>query len=541
MKLTRLHRFLRPLGRATLLAACAGPGVRLPAQQQPAQSSTPTLQVSARLVVLDVDVTDHAGKPVEGLTEADFQVFEDGRPERIRNFDPPSAHGLPPATEAAGASAVFDPANPAPFGRAPVDLLLLDQLNTHFADSSFARRALRDFLTHQPALLPQPTTLLSLSEQGFRQLQAFTRDRDLLLRALAAAPVEYAWQLEINGKADYGPLERLDHTLRSLEQIAAAYARIPGRKNLVWTGGGFPTLDPTTIDRGDAQEVRDDLQHVTDVLLGARVTLYAVDSTSSAVGMTEITDPSEIAFANAAGDALTLGADPFSTTDSFDKLGPVTGGRVIRGRNDVAAQIAQAVDLGAHFYTLAYAPDSTANSAAPYRNIKVVCLRPGLTATTRTGYYSEPSVRQQSSVTAAYDLTTAALATVPLHGLRVAVVPAPSPPAAPPKTQPDTQPNNWTVEVGVAGLTWQPRPDGAATASVYVMAVSLDSKSRMLGRTLKGMTATAKAGADLHAPATAAGFLFTAVPSPKAATLRFVVRDSATGHLGSFDVPLRQH
>ena len=207
------------------------------------QQPTPTLQVSARLVVLDVTVTDARGKPVDGLTQADFQVYEDGHLQRIRNFDPPSAHQLPTETEAAGPAAVFDPARPASFGRSPVDLLVLDQLNTHFADSSFARRAMRDFLTRQPALLPQPTTLLSLSEQGFKSLQGFTRDRDLLLRTLAAAPVEYAWQLEINGKADYGPIERLDHTLRSLEQIAQAYASIAGRKNLVWIGGGFPTLD----------------------------------------------------------------------------------------------------------------------------------------------------------------------------------------------------------------------------------------------------------------------------------------------------------
>ena len=509
-----------------MLASLAAAGL---AQEPPA---TPTLKVSARLVVLDVTVTDKSGKPVDDLTQADFQVYEDGRLERIRSFDPPSAHQLPAATEAAGTVAVFDPAQPAAFGRSPVDLLVLDQLNTHFADSSFARRAMHDYLARQPALLAQPTTLLSLSEQGFKPLQPFTRDRDRLLKALQAAPVEYAWQLEINGKADYGPLERLDHTLRSLEQIAQAYAPIPGRKNLIWIGGGFPTLDPTTIDRGDAQEVKDDLRHVTDVLLETRVTLYAVDPTTSAVGMTELTDPSEIAFANAAGDALTLGADPFSTTDEFDKLGPVTGGRVIRGRNDVSQQIAQAIQLGGTFYTLSYTPDSADDTARPFRKIRIVCLRPGLTATTRSGYYGEASTRQASSVTAAYDLTTAALATVPLHGLRVAVVPDPAAPG------PGAASNTWLVQVGVAGLTWKPKADGGATASVYVMAVSLDAKNRMLGRTLQGMTANAKPGADLHAPASAAAFVFTAPPKSKAATLRFVVRDSGTGRLGSFDIPL---
>ena len=33
-----------------------------------------------------------------------------------------------------------------------------------------------------------------------------------------------------------------------------ADARIPGWKNLIWVGGGFPTIDPATIDGNDALE-----------------------------------------------------------------------------------------------------------------------------------------------------------------------------------------------------------------------------------------------------------------------------------------------
>ena len=113
----------------------------------------PPIVVNARLVVLDVTVTDKAGKPIDGLTAKDFQVFEDGVEQRIRSFEPPSAHALPRTSVAAGASALFDPARPASFGLAPVDILVLDRLNTHFTDSSFALRCLRDYLNVQPALL----------------------------------------------------------------------------------------------------------------------------------------------------------------------------------------------------------------------------------------------------------------------------------------------------------------------------------------------------------------------------------------------------
>src|ERR1035437_6852761 len=453
--------------------------------------------VNARLVVLDVVVTDKAGKPVDGLTTRDFQVFEDDKPQRIRSLDSPSAHTLPATSIAAGITAVFDPAQPASFGHSPVDILVFDQLNTHFADSSFARRCLHDYLASQPALLPQPTTLLTVYDNHFKLLQGFTRDRDALLSTVGAAPAAYPWKLEVNGKAEQGPVERLVQSLRALEEIAQSYARIPGRKNLIWVGGGFPTINPTTIDGDDAQEVKDALQHVTDILLDTHVTLYAIDPSSTSAGMTEITDSSQAAFVLAAGDALSGRFDPFSASTDFDRLGPVTGGRVIRGRNDIGKQIASSADLGAHYYTIAYTPSSSSEAEAQYRKIRVVCLRPGLTATTRTGYYSGETQAEKASATAAYDLTTAAETALPLNGIRVTVE-LDSSPSAPP--------NTYIVHAGAANLTWK---------------------------------ANARPGVNLTDPAKMADFDFTALPAPKATTLRFIVRDNATGRMGSADLPLR--
>jgi VWFA-related protein len=503
------------------------PPIQTQANLSTQSTRTLSLTVNARLVVLDVDVTDASGKPVDGLTAKDLQVFEDDKPQRIRSLEPPSTHTLPAASLSAGSSAVFDPAQPASFGQSPVDILVLDQLNTHFADSSFARRSLHDYLAAQPALLPEPTTLLTVYDNHFKLLQSFTRDRDALLRALAAAPPEYAWQLEVHGKTEYGPVERLDQSLRALEEMAQSYAPIPGRKNLIWVGGGFPTIDPTVIDRDDAQEVKNTLRHVTDVLLDTHVTLYAIDPTSSAAGLTEITDSTQLEFAEAAGDALSGNFDPFNASEDFDRLGPITGGRVIRGRNDIARQIASSIDLGANFYTLSYTPSSTSEAAAQYRKIRVVCLRPGLTATTRTGYYSGQTQQQNSAATAAYDLTTAAESKMPLNGLHITLEPNATASA-----------NDHLIRVPASALTWKTKDDGGATASVYIMAASLNTKGKMLAHTLHGMTASARPGVDLHDPAKMADFAFTTAHVRGAATLRFIVRDSATGRMGSIDLPL---
>ena len=55
--------------------------------------------MNARLVVLDLVVRDKHGNVVTDLTQNDFRVYEDNQPQRIRSFEAPSAHLLPPASE----------------------------------------------------------------------------------------------------------------------------------------------------------------------------------------------------------------------------------------------------------------------------------------------------------------------------------------------------------------------------------------------------------------------------------------------------------
>ena len=61
----------------------------------------------------------------------------------------------------------------------------------------------------------------------------------------------------------------------------------------------------------------------------------------------------------------------------------------------------------------------------------------------------------------------------------------------------------------------------------------------MLGHTLHGMKANAKPGANLTHPTKTADFAFTAQPVAKATTLRFIIRDNATGRMGSADLQLK--
>jgi len=60
----------------------------------------------------------------------------------------------------------------------------------------------------------------------------------------------------------------------------------------------------------------------------------------------------------------------------------------------------------------------------------------------------------------------------------------------------------------------------------------------MITHVLHGMTATARPGANLRDETKTANFEFEVQPAAKATTLRFIVRDAATGRMGSVDLPL---
>ena len=284
------------------------------------------------------------------------------------------------------------------------------------------------------------------------------------------------------------------------------------------------------------------LQHVTDTLLDARASLFAVDPTSTVPTTTEITDPTQLAFAAAAGGGA-RNLDPFDRTLDFDRLGPVTGGRVLRGLNDVDREVAQSITIGSTYYTLGYRPTSASTEPGKFRKIKVVCLVPGLTATTHDGYYTTGSTTTLAPDTIGYDLNNAATAAVPLHAIAFTADPGPasasiasgSAASTPTPGSPGSQ-QSFILHVHSADLTWRPGENNLQTATVQVLAVALSSKNKILAHTLHNETATAPSATDTHAPTQRVRFAIALPATPKAAHIRLIVRDQLTGHMGTLDL-----
>ena len=74
---------------------------RRTAQQPPIQRAPGTLNEGVTAVLVDVVVRDRRGLPVRDLTQADFQIFEDGVAQPLGSFTPIVERKSGPAAPAA--------------------------------------------------------------------------------------------------------------------------------------------------------------------------------------------------------------------------------------------------------------------------------------------------------------------------------------------------------------------------------------------------------------------------------------------------------
>jgi VWFA-related protein len=482
----------------------------LPAPAPP--STAPTLRVYATRVVLDVVVTDAKGNIVNGLTKDDFKLTDAGEPQTLTAFDLSADH-IAPTTATINSTADLDKFAP----DAPVNIILLDEFNTQFADMAFARYSLKKYLEKQPDKLTTPTMLLAVGIDKFSVLNDYTQDKQAILNSLDHHFVAYPWRNEGNSWAP----ERLGTAFSTLERIAEATIGHPGHKNMIWIGRGFPSIDMGNIPVDSSRRVESYVQQCVNMLRDARVTLYAIDPAGLVV------DP----VGKYGNEAAAL--DPFGGNYDFSRLARATGGRSIYGRNDVDAQIDSSAEDGDHFYTLTYRPTTGTMDPRKFRKIVVTLDRPGLTATTRLGYFISYGPARVNPTNPSrqlmFDLTSAANSTMTYDAVPLTL------------TQDPVNKDSFRLRIEAKGLVWSFATDTEPRHADFVIATTtFDKKGKVLKQTAKI--------AKINAPTTVAPRgrieLPIAVPidlphDAKAVRVRFVVRIVQTGREGSADATLQ--
>ena len=517
----QIMRFPWPLVCALIALLLAAP-VR--SAGQIATPQAPALTVQSQLVVLDVVVTDAKGHVVSGLTPDDFVVYENGVRQDLRNVTATDAAAPVPETPRHDRNGHDD------WGQAPLTMIVVDELDTPFNETAYSRDCVRNFLRRQPELLREPTILLWLNDRGVRALTPFTRDREALLSALRKQPPSLPSMLMRGDRA-----EQVAASFAALQQAALFSRGEAGRKQILWVGRSFPSIDPVNLTDYQRSLLRRAVRSTVDVLLGSRVTLYVVDPTVTGSaredddGVAQDVDTLQLETASTV-------QDPFASSFNLNLFVNETGGKYFRGRNDLDAAIAESQQRARSFYTLSYVP-SQRIEAGSYRRIDVRLRHPGLFVQAKKGYYPEapavPASKLETSLDEKelrFDLYESLVTGMQYTGVGVHAE----------QCAFDQRPNGATcaLEADTGSLTFTPNPEAQdERTTVLVVAGSLDSRGKLLSDTASRLTVGIP---EKLASGIATGYTrlqIHTVITPAATALRISVRD-ASGRIGTAEVPV---
>jgi VWFA-related protein len=452
--------FSAPMLAGLLFSAALGfAQAPVPAQGTPETAAT-TLHANTNLVLVDVVVNDN-GKAVHNLDRSRFHVFENGREQTIVSLDEHQPGAEQRENGAIRAKLAALPAhtytNIPAYPEAPaVNVLLLDGLNTQAGDQMEVRRQMLEYI----AAIPPGTQLAIFTlSSHLRQLSGFTVDPAALSRALKGAKaspqssglLDPDWDKQINRstqemasevlnpqiiqymllfQADtkaYETDQRINMTLEALGNLARYLSAVPGRKNLIWFSSSFPVaLDPDSTLVNPFRAMRNyslQIQEASDLLAAARVAVYPVDARGLLKQPSlDASNSSEdnMQRGSAAGMRPSAEAPTYSMTDdrftkevmaergAMQQIAAATGGKEFINTNGFKEAMANAVDNGSSYYTLAYVPAGSAFDGQ-FHKLQVRLDDGKYHLAYRRGYYADPPDKATSHSPEKSSLMKAAL------------------------------------------------------------------------------------------------------------------------------------
>jgi VWFA-related protein len=384
------------LRKLTIVASCLFgavlPGVcLLESQVNPSQDAIggkDALRSESPLVVLDVVVTDKRGQPVHGLKRSDFTVFERDEKMTLQSFEEHRAdQARSPASLPAKqvlAPNVFTNLSDMP-ENGPLNVLLMDALNTPMADQMYVREQMLEYAKRAPG--------------GTRIVIFGLSNRLYLLQGVTTSPVvvKAAAQRFIAKKAPVPTQLRGRYTLAAIDELARYLSGLPGRKNLIWFAGSFNLGIVPEGDRanhfGSLANSADEAKQTANLLTRSRVAVYPVDA-RGLIGNPDMSAGVALppgaqtvgprAWQISEGDFLGQRADEKIT---MNMLAERTGGKAFYDTNGLKDALQQAINNGSNYYTLTYAPTDRKWDGR-YRSVRVKLEQSDVHLFYRQGYFA---------------------------------------------------------------------------------------------------------------------------------------------------------
>jgi VWFA-related protein len=443
------------------------------------------IRTNVHVVEVSIVATDAKGARAEGLTAADFRVWDDGKEQTIASFEKLDSQtnlaptGLPPNTYSNRIGKAGQPQ--------VLSMILLDAIHTDWINQNFAQRAVETILRQ---IEPGERVAIYALGHDFRVIHDFSSDRQSLLNEIKAYHVDpqlFLRDLRFNG-------DDMRYTLDAMKALADHVKGVPGRKNLIWLSVAFPR-------RAAAHVAGNPMNQAVTALNNANVSIYPVDP-------------------------IGVGLASSPNIDTMEDMADATGGKAYHGRNDLDRGVRLALDDTRETYLLTYSPKTIAHDGA-YHAIRVETARRGVELRYRRGYNApgreepagaEVTDRLASVVSSPLDVSSI--------GIRATVNQAPGG-------------NDVSAVLHIDPADLELTPIGAKwTGALRLEAVQTSATGERLGGVTQSAAINLQPATYRRALAQGLDFHMKFKRQPAAAAVRIGVVDERGGNVGSLSVPL---
>jgi VWFA-related protein len=549
-----MTRFARSLLLALSFALLSFPSPAMAQQPSTPQSTSPTatLHTGTKLVVVDVVVRDKSGHPLHGLTREDFALSEGGQLQTLRSFEEYAAPAAPPAAPKMPAlpPGLFTDFTPVP-DKGPLNVLLVDGLNTPLADQVYLRQQLLEYVQH---LAPGTRIAIFGLADHLYMLQGFTDDPAVLRAALAGVKTGHESPLRKDSSTNTAALAdaltdpfpapggassalttsevqsfaamasasglkqsmAVTQTIEAFASLARWLANFPGRKNVIWFSGAFPLGGDYSQPPSEDSDI---FLNMTNLLTRAQVSVYPVDphgvQADSAFTADGVNPSQGAQFSQRQASFYANDAAVHATMQAFASD---TGGEAIYNRNNLVQAATDAIEDGANYYTLSYTPSEN-KTGGEWRSIRVQLSKPenfkGVQLSYRRGYFADNlkvTAHKTGTAEVSADPNASSIESNPysrtamLHGaptpqdipFTTRVLPVSKAPEQllaagnqlPPNGSMKPPYRRYDVDCAAAAryFTLTQRPDGHRVGSVQVAVFAYDSRGQLLNTVSRTLT-----------------------------------------------------